>query len=101
MSTVATTKKEQPLEKESSVPPAVLSPTSVVQEGTTETMEPIFLTSSVASDWPTLVPSAKSERTKNPIRDIVDPIVASIQAASERKDKKELISLAVSGILSH
>ena len=91
-------------------PPAMakmaLSPTSVVQEGETEAVEPMFLTSAsivtnhaapdAALEWSTLTASAKSQRTKNPIREIVDPIVASIQSGLERNDNKELISLAVS-----
>lgn len=95
MSTVLAHK--QPLDEVPNVSSlTVSSPTSVVPGAATEVMEPIFLTSSVSSDWPTLTPSAKSERTKNPIREIVDPIVTSIRSASEREDKKELISLAVS-----
>lgn len=39
--------------------------------------------------------SAKSLRTTNPIRAIVDPIVANIQSGEERGDGKDLISLAV------
>ena len=73
------------------------SPTSVVrrEEAGETVVEPMFLTSPAASSWPTLTPSAKSLRTKNPIREIVDPIVASIQSGVEREDGKELISLAV------
>ena len=40
--------------------------------------------------------SAKSLRTTNPIRAIVDPIVANIQTGEQRGDGKDLISLAVS-----
>ena len=40
--------------------------------------------------------SAKSMRTTNPIRAIVDPIAANIQSGEERGDGKDLISLAVS-----
>lgn len=39
--------------------------------------------------------SAKSTRTKNPIRAIVDPIVANIKSGEERGDGKDAISLAV------
>lgn len=39
--------------------------------------------------------SAKSLRTTNPIRAIVDPIVANIQGGEERGDGKDLISLAL------
>lgn len=39
--------------------------------------------------------SAKSIRTINPIRVIVDPIAKSIQTGEERGDGKDLISLAV------
>jgi hypothetical protein len=54
-----------------------------------------------------LTPSLKSQRTKNPIREIVDPIVASTRhiqqqqslggedSGSDSDDQKELISLAV------
>ena len=44
--------------------------------------------------WPTLPASAKSQRTRNPIRAIVDPIVASA-GKENREDGKKLISLAV------
>jgi len=40
--------------------------------------------------------SAKSLRTVNPIRAIVDPIVANMRSGDERGDGKDLISLAVS-----
>ncbi len=40
--------------------------------------------------------SAKSIRTINPIRAIVDPIVQNIQTGEQRGDGKDLISLAVS-----
>ena len=45
--------------------------------------------------WPTLPASLKSQRTRNPIRVIVDPIVASA-GKTNRDDGKDLISLAVS-----
>ena len=45
--------------------------------------------------WPTLPASLKSQRTRNPIRAIVDPIVASA-GKTNRDDGKDLISLAVS-----
>ena len=40
--------------------------------------------------------SAKSIRTINPIRAIVDPIAKNIQTGEQRGDGKDLISLAVS-----
>lgn len=40
--------------------------------------------------------SAKSKRTINPIRAIVDPIAKQIQTGKQRDDGKDLISLAVS-----
>jgi hypothetical protein len=43
--------------------------------------------------------SAKSLRTINPIRAIVDPIAKNIQTGAERGDGKDLISLAVSTVL--
>ena len=45
--------------------------------------------------WPICPASMKSQRTCNPIREIVDPIVASSKN-SPRDDGKEHISLAVS-----
>jgi hypothetical protein len=49
-----------------------------------------------AQDWK-CTPSKKSLRTTNPIRVIVDPIVANgIQSGEERGDGKDPISLAVS-----
>ena len=51
----------------------------------------------LVEDRPWLCPaSAKSLRTTNPIRAIVDPIVANIKSGNERGDGKDLISLAVS-----
>lgn len=44
--------------------------------------------------WLALPASVKSQRTRNPIRAIVDPIVASAGKA-HREDGKKLISLAV------
>jgi len=46
--------------------------------------------------WGVCRASAKALRTQNPIRAIVDPIVATIQSGEERGDGKDLISLAVS-----
>ena len=45
--------------------------------------------------WPICPASMKSQRTRNPIREIVDPIVANSRN-SQRDDDKEQISLAVS-----
>jgi hypothetical protein len=39
--------------------------------------------------------SRKSLRTKNPIRAIVDPILAQVRSGAERADGKDPISLAV------
>jgi hypothetical protein len=47
-------------------------------------------------EWQVLPPSAKSIRTLNPIRAIVDPIVANIMTGEERGDGKNHISLGVS-----
>ena len=46
--------------------------------------------------WPVSVMSQKAQRTENPIRKIVDPIVKNIQSGAERGDGKDHISLAVS-----
>lgn len=49
--------------------------------------------------WVTCPASAKSIRTINPIRALVDPIVANgIKSGEERGDGKDLISLAVSSV---
>jgi tyrosine aminotransferase len=98
------TDKMSPLEKQTSqvghdstILPT--SPSSIVPNAGVVEIEPIILPSALVKDadnWTTLVPSAKSQRTKNPIREIVDPIVASLRAEGERKDGKECISLAVS-----
>ena len=50
----------------------------------------------LSSPWSTCPTSAKSLRTRNPIRAIVDPIVKNIQSGQERGDGKDHISLAVS-----
>jgi len=49
----------------------------------------------VNEQWPICPASMKSQRTRNPIREIVDPIVANSRD-SQRADDKEQISLAVS-----
>jgi hypothetical protein len=49
-------------------------------------------------EWQVLPPSAKSIRTLNPIRAIVDPIVANIKTGEERGDGKNHISLGVSAL---
>jgi tyrosine aminotransferase len=48
------------------------------------------------SPWPTLPPSDKSVRTINPIRAIVDPLLASRSAKNSLDETKPFISLAVS-----
>jgi tyrosine aminotransferase len=50
-------------------------------------------------EWQVLPPSAKSLRTMNPIRAIVDPIVANIKSGEERGDGKNHISLGVSVVV--
>lgn len=55
---------------------------------------PLSLKSS--RSWGRIKASNKAKRTENPIRKIVDPIVANIQSGKERGDGKEYISLAVS-----
>jgi hypothetical protein len=45
--------------------------------------------------WGTLKASAKSLRTVNPIRAIMEPIGKTIQSGEARGDGKDLISLAV------
>jgi hypothetical protein len=45
--------------------------------------------------WGTLKPSAKSLRTVNPIRAIMEPIGKTIQSGEARGDGKDLITLAV------
>ena len=49
-----------------------------------------------SSKWNQVPASAKSQRTLNPIRAIVDPIVRNIQTGEQRGDGKGPISLAVS-----
>lgn len=63
------------------------------------TMAATSTSSSMADEW--ICPaSAKSIRTVNPIRAIVDPIVKNIQSGEDRGDGKDPISLAVSPIRS-
>lgn len=67
------------------------SPASVIQTPSTTTVPPL------AEEEPWKCPaSEKSLRTTNPIRAIVDPIVASLAGEKERDDGKDHISLAVS-----
>jgi hypothetical protein len=47
------------------------------------------------TSWGTLKPSAKSLRTVNPIRALIDPIGRTIQSGEARGDGKDPISLAV------
>jgi len=67
------------------------SPASVIHAPPTEELPPIDV---AAEPW-TCPASEKSLRTTNPIRAIVDPIVAST-LGQERSDGKNHISLAVS-----
>jgi hypothetical protein len=75
------------------------SPTSVIANPN-HVVDPIQLDGNhkkeekVVNEW-ICPPSAKSLRTKNPIRAIVDPIVQNIKMGSERGDGKDPISLAV------
>jgi hypothetical protein len=48
------------------------------------------------SSWWVCPASDKSVRTSNPIRAIVDPIVANVKLGCQREDGKDPISLAVS-----
>ena len=75
----------------------VNSPTSVVQHAT-HVVEPIHLSSkhTDGDDKGWVCPaSIKSIRTRNPIRAIVDPIVANVKLGCQRPDGKDPISLAV------
>ena len=84
------------------------SPRSVVAAPTDKDMKELKLTQTQQhhqqqqqyhieeKPWPILPASAKSQRTKNPIRAIVDPIAANIKSGAERGDGKDHISLAVS-----
>jgi hypothetical protein len=69
------------------------SPSSVLQSPHTSELPPI---DGILSDW-VCPASQKSLRTTNPIRAIVDPIVAcsSLKSGEERGDGKDHISLAV------
>lgn len=71
------------------VEPLELSPKRQSDTVTTTT------TLTTTKSWRILSPSAKSKRTVNPIRSIVDPIVANIQSGEARGDGKNHISLAV------
>lgn len=80
-------------------PPASVfakSPTSVVQKPN-HIVEPIVLDKHQQEENEWICPaSAKSIRTSNPIRAIVDSIVANIKSGCQREDGKCPISLAVS-----
>jgi len=54
----------------------------------------------VNEQWPICPASMKSQRTRNPIREIVDPIVANSRD-SQRADDKEQISLALGDPTAH
>jgi hypothetical protein len=77
------------------------SPTSVVQKPH-HIVEPIVLGKHQGEENEWICPaSAKSIRTRNPIRAIVDPIVANIKLGCQREDGKDPISLAVSVLTDH
>jgi hypothetical protein len=71
-----------------------VSPTAVVAFPSSHVVDSLTLPPRATSRQP-LPASDKSIRTKNPIRAIVDPIVANVQSGRERGDGKDLISLAV------
>jgi hypothetical protein len=77
------------------------SPTSVVADTPKHHVESMQLPSAkryekeLPTSW-VCPASAKSVRTRNPIRAIVDPIVANVKLGHEREDGKDPISLAVS-----
>ncbi|CAB9509207.1 Bifunctional aspartate aminotransferase and glutamate/aspartate-prephenate aminotransferase [Seminavis robusta] len=73
------------------------SPVSVVPvEAPKEEPLELSLLAEVEKNQPWICPaSAKSIRTVNPIRAIVDPIVANMKTGEERGDGKDLISLAL------
>mmetsp|Transcript_478 Transcript_478/g.698 ORF Transcript_478/g.698 Transcript_478/m.698 type:complete len:320 (-) Transcript_478:1653-2612(-) len=75
------------------MPPNVQSKIVVLPEEEKNTNTP----SSVRQSWK-CQPSVKSLRTRNPIREIVDPILAQYAREENKPEtKKRLISLAVSG----
>lgn len=71
------------------IPPIVLPKTASYDDVATTTK-------ANDDEWKILSASTKASRTSNPIRAIVDPIVANIQNGEERGDGKDHISLAVS-----
>jgi hypothetical protein len=76
----------------------ISSPTSVaIAAPRVSNVEPFDLLSKEENRmrWGTLKPSAKSLRTVNPIRAIIEPIRQTIQSGQARGDGKDLISLAV------
>lgn len=84
--------------------PMVVSSTSPINNGV-GLIHPKYFTGTESNgkvvaehphEWQVLPPSAKSLRTMNPIRAIVDPIVANIKSGEERGDGKNHISLGVS-----
>lgn len=94
--------KQQVLVDKDHVPTIISSPTSVAQNGPHQDVEPIVLPPMApqqvllgSRSWKCPA-SAKSVRTINPIRAIVDPIAKNIQSGSQRGDGKDPISLAVS-----
>lgn len=72
----------------------IASPTSVLPEAPHDVIEPIDLGQQEQA-WRICPASAKSIRTINPIRAIVDPIAKNIQSGRQRGDGKYPISLAL------
>lgn len=71
------------------------SPSSVLQTPPTVSEQQLPPIDGINDDW-VCPASQKSLRTINPIRSIVDPIVASsLKSGNERNDGKDHISLAV------
>jgi hypothetical protein len=74
----------------------ISSPTSVAIVGPRDSsVESLDLLSKNRTGWGTLKASAKSLRTVNPIRAIMEPIGETIQSGEARGDGKDLITLAV------
>lgn len=91
------------------VPCKLMSPTSVVHDDSHHVVEPLKLPDAKESDtkgetmkqnkkrtldaW-VCPASAKSMRTQNPIRKVIDPIAGKIKLGFQRPDRKNPISLA-------
>lgn len=97
------TRFEMGSRKTTEVTMTVSSPTSVLaaQEASAGVLiEPIVLGEQLEQEPWVCPASAKSTRTINPIRAIVDPIAKQIKTGEQRGDGKDLISLAVSTVRS-